>query len=521
MAALIHDTIQTEKIRFSEKLTSLWPALPYLALGSWLAWAFLAYSGSVWLSDTEINGIYLSHLYITSTLTFAVTCVVMFFAASTSQRLLASHKGIMGAALLASIGSLLIVLAGPYYLATSSLFYIGSVLTGMGTAVIALKCGELYGELPPRKVLLYASLSQFVIVFLYFFTMGLPQWAPVTGGPAASGICALILLPLLAAWLCTLPRKPDEDCKEQVHHVRPDSLPRSFWKMTLMVTFLAGVVSIIRSIVINTNSPAATVTGSNSLTALRVVLALLVIFFTVRAQTRHIDFGRIYSLLALLMVFVIAFIPLVGSYGDLMVLILGFLQVIFEFVVWNLLAFIIYQKKVSSLVIFSLGWGGLMLGDALGWLIGITVMPTILALPNAFVFYLILAALTLIMGFMVFTERDFDKLFSSAEEGELDLQTLLEQDLVKQETTKKSGLFRESIDYLSEKHSLSKREEEALRYLAMGRSSSYIAEQMTLSWNTVRAHTHNVYVKLDVHSRQELIDLVDVTVRKLREENLS
>ncbi len=288
--------------------------------------------------------------------------------------------------------------------------------------------------------------------------------------------------------------------------------------MTLMVTFLAGVVSIIRSVVIDTDALETTVTGSNSLTALRVVLALLVIFLTVSAEMRHIDFDRLYSLLALLMVFVIAFVPLVGNYGGMMVLLLGFLQVIFEFVVWNLLAFIVYQKKVSSLVVFSFGWGGLMLGDALGWFIGITVMPTILALPNAFVFYLILAALILIMGFMIFTERDFDRLFSPADESELDLQTLLEQDLVKQETTKKSGLFREGTEYLSERYSLSKREEEAFRYLAMGRSSNYIAEQMTLSWNTVRTHTHNVYVKLNVHSRQELIDLVDATVQKLKEE---
>ena len=48
----------------------------------------------------------------------------------------------------------------------------------------------------------------------------------------------------------------------------------------------------------------------------------------------------------------------------------------------------------------------------------------------------------------------------------------------------------------------------------MGRGSDYIADKLQVSWNTARTHTHNVYVKLGVHSRQELIDLVDEAVRK-------
>lgn len=44
--------------------------------------------------------------------------------------------------------------------------------------------------------------------------------------------------------------------------------------------------------------------------------------------------------------------------------------------------------------------------------------------------------------------------------------------------------------------------------IAQGRSKSYIAEALCLSENTVRTHAKNVYTKLDVHSKQELIDLL-------------
>ncbi len=35
---------------------------------------------------------------------------------------------------------------------------------------------------------------------------------------------------------------------------------------------------------------------------------------------------------------------------------------------------------------------------------------------------------------------------------------------------------------------------------------------MSVKVNTVRTHTHNVYVKLDVHSREELMRMVDDAV---------
>ena len=48
-----------------------------------------------------------------------------------------------------------------------------------------------------------------------------------------------------------------------------------------------------------------------------------------------------------------------------------------------------------------------------------------------------------------------------------------------------------------------------LSYLLIGRDVPYIAERLCLSKNTVRTHVHNLYGKLDVHSRQELLTLFE------------
>lgn len=62
--------------------------------------------------------------------------------------------------------------------------------------------------------------------------------------------------------------------------------------------------------------------------------------------------------------------------------------------------------------------------------------------------------------------------------------------------------------YVRERYGLTNREAEVLMLLAEGRSSSYIAGELVLSDNTVRSYVKNIYQKLDVHSKQDVIDFV-------------
>lgn len=62
---------------------------------------------------------------------------------------------------------------------------------------------------------------------------------------------------------------------------------------------------------------------------------------------------------------------------------------------------------------------------------------------------------------------------------------------------------------LAQERGLSARETEILGYLAKGRSQPYIREELMLSKNTVATHVKHLYQKLDVHSRQELLDLFE------------
>lgn len=61
---------------------------------------------------------------------------------------------------------------------------------------------------------------------------------------------------------------------------------------------------------------------------------------------------------------------------------------------------------------------------------------------------------------------------------------------------------------LAQQRGLSPREAEVLLLLAQGRSRTFIQSELFLSDGTVKTHIRHIYQKLDVHSKQELISLV-------------
>ena len=57
-------------------------------------------------------------------------------------------------------------------------------------------------------------------------------------------------------------------------------------------------------------------------------------------------------------------------------------------------------------------------------------------------------------------------------------------------------------------HGLTRREADILRSLSQGHTARHIADALCISERTVQTHAQNVYRKLGVHTRQEVIDLV-------------
>lgn len=70
------------------------------------------------------------------------------------------------------------------------------------------------------------------------------------------------------------------------------------------------------------------------------------------------------------------------------------------------------------------------------------------------------------------------------------------------------------LDGWAKRYGLSARETEVFELLAKGRNRVFISKALFISDNTTRTHMKNIYRKLDVHSQQELIDLLEKEDRK-------
>lgn len=69
--------------------------------------------------------------------------------------------------------------------------------------------------------------------------------------------------------------------------------------------------------------------------------------------------------------------------------------------------------------------------------------------------------------------------------------------------------FKTACATVAQRHRLTARETEVFELLARGRTSPVIQEKLVLSHNTVKTHVRHIYAKLDVHSQQELISMVE------------
>lgn len=69
--------------------------------------------------------------------------------------------------------------------------------------------------------------------------------------------------------------------------------------------------------------------------------------------------------------------------------------------------------------------------------------------------------------------------------------------------------FMQRCDQVMTSYRLSPREQDVFMLLARGHTMTFIAQTLSVSRETVKSHVQNIYQKLDVHSKEALIGLVE------------
>jgi DNA-binding CsgD family transcriptional regulator len=505
-AILRQPKIQSPSMGLSVLLGKLWPGLRYISLGAWMAWLFLIFNG-YWLSDIEESGAPISSAHF---LMNSSSAIMLFLAAFLQERighLIDSKVAMFGTGLLGALGSAGIIVAGPYYFdAPIALFHLSLVVSGIASALLVLRLGRTYGKLSPGAVLFYALLSQLVAAILFFLVRANDFFSPIAGGPPLSGILALIMLPLLVSWMTGV-----QDSRKNAPPpttAGQSQVPGLFWRLLTAIFVLSTIFAVVRGYCKQTAIPSEIILNADVIMVARAFFALMLLLVGIRFL-KQIPLYKLYLFIMISATLLLAIAALLDSKNGHISTAIGFMTEVFNLIAWCMLAFFTYERSMPAIKVFGFGLFASLSGSVVGQAFGAYVLAN---LENAIliIVYITLAFLILIFTIVVFSEKNYERIFTSPDESQLDIRTTILQ-TAKADEDRNDGNrpWLEACLRLASKACCTSREQEVMVQLSMGRSPEIIAQRLNISLNTVRTHTRSIYAKLDVHSHHELVSAID------------
>lgn len=225
--------------------------------------------------------------------------------------------------------------------------------------------------------------------------------------------------------------------------------------------------------------------------ALVVAIVALGVVCTLIALKGRFHFGHLYRVVFLVGLTSILFVPLamagffpVAGY----VCSVAMYQLIFFFM-WMMVATVFKSDSKAAVRFFGLVYGCWSLGSFGGALASVAFTGS--GSTDRVQLVVFVAALAVAVGYAaIFTERDAD-------------------DLVQIMPLHRRRPFKEKCLAVAKQYKLTPRETEIAMLIAQGRDSAHIEEKLFLSRSTVQTHRMHVYQKLDIHNRQELLDVIE------------
>ncbi|MEG0375323.1 MAG: LuxR family transcriptional regulator [Raoultibacter sp.] len=409
------------------------------------------------------------------------------------ERLLESKKAMIVCAALGSTGSLLCTLAG--FLHSWPLVIVGSMLCGPFLAVFELGWGATYSHEGGRSAApLVAGAFAFALV------IDLPLM------PMISQASALLfsLLPLASGLFFVSLSPAQRRYASQQNNVLPQSKgTRSRLRKYLGIsTLLLGAVSLVmigfgymQHIV--SFAPGSSLDNPASILVIIVRgITALIMFIAILVKPNRI--GLAYRLGLLIMIAGFMVMPFFSD--DLFwisgaIVIAGYTT--FDILIWVVFSQIAYGQSQAPLKTIA----AVRLITSPCYIIGALIATSLttgiaqlyppLAAVTTFVGYSVVIATVLMLSsediWISFRDSTIHATISSNDK-EMDQTSYAEMRLAD------AGL--------------TPREKDIALLLARGRTQPWIAEFFTISENTVSTHVRHIYQKVDVHNRQELIDVV-------------
>lgn len=447
------------------------------------AWVYLMFLGAATSSITWNGSSVPGVVFLGSTVAL---CVVLFLSAFFHKRFeqLASHRifRFLGPAL-TSIGTLTIASMTLPETPWVALGIVGALCTGIGSGLIDLGYGELYRSDSPGKVRFEAPFAFFLAALIFTLTSFLPDTVAVV-------ICSL--LPLVSGWILFVNLRawsPKTAAQVAPFEIKIGGFA---WKIGICACLIGLADGVVRAVFMTANN-----TTTESFYRFPLVWAsilTMIIIYGCVLFSKRTGMRAIYKSVMLVMAIFFMLLPVFTGISEIESTIALAGYGAFNVMIWMLLADIASTYRFSSIMVFGIGWGMVTLGVLLGSTVGQFLTSLAPFSPQALSLIALLATLAVLVSYMfIFSERD--------------LITLTKPE--KPEDTERKVRFYDRCMNIAEEYKLSPKEIEIMILFAKGRSSARIQEELYISRGTCTTHLRHIYQKMDVHDKQEFLDLIE------------
>lgn len=415
----------------------------------------------------------------------------------------------IAAPLLTSIATPLLFVHAPQ-LWSFAPFVLGSALVGLGSGVLWVMWGNVYARLPLNETEWCTPVSAVLAGALSFAITLLP--------PQAAFFAAALFPAISGILLCSaLSQIPDSNADSIPKPVAPSALRAATGPLgrsgfgILIACFFVSIEGSFDLIAPSVPSPLK----ECGIFLAGVVFTLAIATFAT-ALPRRVSLTFAYRWMCpLAVVGYVALIVLPPESGAYIASVVA-TAARFAFCIITQMYFAAYASSgaVTSTQAFGLGWIFVHAGD----LLGVIASTAILDALKAGSFPLASASAVLIALFItavMFVLNDHREVLGwqiakvgMPDNGEEGHAAPIEESSVENAPTNEQGSMESRVMRLAEAYGLTKRETEVFALLAQGRSIPYVRDALYISRDTAATHAKHIYTKLDVHSRQELIDLV-------------
>ncbi|MEG2025259.1 MAG: helix-turn-helix transcriptional regulator [Gordonibacter sp.] len=370
-----------------------------------------------------------------------------------------------------------LVLAGS---GASLLYVTGAVLTGIGSGIVVVMWAELFASLGSKRTVSYSVPALLIAAGLYFVV----RLLPIDPAQVLVALLPLASMGLFLHYKHSAPRLPRRNRNVRVKEKPP-------LRLIAIALFFGASFGIMKGLL----APAGDewIVVRDLLNIVAIVGGTIAIFVTMSVY--KMDFDHLTYQIALpLMAAGFLFLPLSEPWN---VIGTGVHQAGYQYfyiVLWALWAVAASRGNVPAG--WVAGWG--LLSIQLGQLVGsiaaslavglITTELQLAMLSAGFIFVILIIALFALGGGSANTAWGFVKPVEEADTA---------------------SDFEKAGTRLARRCHLSPREVEVFFLLAKGRNRAFISEELVIGDETTKSHIKSIYRKTDVHSQQELINLIE------------